>query len=105
MLLSLLTLNWKKTLWIPDSHLLTSLVDMLFFFFLTSAFKKGSFISEIALSIVSFHSPIIKQQWQQGSNSLGEPRGQALLFPWNESERAEMFGVNIIIRALVSTSS
>lgn len=104
MLLSLLTLNWKKTLWIPDSHLLTSLVDMLFFF-LTSAFKKGSFISEIALNIVSFHSPKIKQQWQQGSNSLGEPRGQALLFPWNESERAEMFGVNTVIRALVSTSS
>lgn len=85
-------LNWKKILWIPDSHLLSSLVDVLL---RTSAFKKGSLISQIALSIISFHSPII--------NSVGEPGGQALLLPRSESEWAEIFGVNTVIRAFVST--
>lgn len=94
MLLTLLTLNWKKILWIPVSHLLSSLVDMLL---PTSAFKKGSLISEIA------DSPIIKQQWQQGSHSVGEPGWQALLLPWSGLEWAKMFGVNTVMRALVST--
>lgn len=66
-------------------------------------------ISEITLSIASFHSPIIKQQWQQDPTSVGKPGGQALLSPWSESRWAEMFGVNTrrnrVIRSLVSTLS